>query len=101
MLCGLVLGSAPVPILAQSMPSPSDTSARQITISCYRGPTRTVAWDRANAVFLDDLRQLGYSQTQATAIGERVCRDEYGVDNPDHLRATLMRIMRETRPARR
>lgn len=83
---------------AQDLPSKSDANPNKITISCYRGPTKTVAWDRANAVFLDDLRQLGYSHAQATAIGERVCRDEYGVDNFDHMRETLMGLMRETPP---
>jgi len=83
---------------ANGLPSPSDQDPGTITISCYRGPTKTVAWDRANAVFLDDLRQLGYNQVQAASIGERVCRDEYGVDNPAHLRATLLRILRDTPP---
>lgn len=83
---------------ATDRPSPSDTDAAKITISCYRGLVKTVAWDRANAVFLDDLRQLGYSHSVATDIGERVCRDEYGVDDHEHMRKTLIRLMRETPP---
>lgn len=95
-----VVAQAPTVATAQNLelPSPSDNDPSRITISCYRGPTKTVAWDRANAVFLDDLRQLGYTHSQATDIGERVCRDEYGVDNFSHMRQTLLRLMQETPP---
>lgn len=87
-----------VPAIAQHFPSPSDNDANKITISCYRGPMRTVAWDRPNAVFIDDLVQLGYSREMAHVIGERVCRDEYGVRNPPHQIQSLNRILAQTPP---
>lgn len=86
---------------ATEMPSRPDSNPGAVTISCYRGPLRDVVWDRPNAVFLDSLMRHGYSVEQAEAIGNRVCRDEYGLDNPDHMIATLTRLMAETRPARR
>ena len=86
---------------AQSMPSPSDNDPNRINVSCYRGPLRnTVAWDRPNAVFVEDLIQLGYTYPEAHAIGERVCRDEYGVVNSEHKIATLMSILKESPPRR-
>lgn len=71
-----------------------------ITISCFRGPTSTVIWDRPNAVFVEDLVRLGYTYPQAHAIGERVCRDEWGVHQPDYLKGTLYEIMAVTPPSR-
>jgi hypothetical protein len=100
-LAALCLGLA-APVAANvDMPSPPGGESATITISCYRGPMRTVAWDRPNAVFVDSLMRRGYSIEQAEAIGSRVCRDEYGVHDPDHLVATLNRLLAETRPARR
>jgi hypothetical protein len=93
--------AAPAGATDIDMPSRPGGDSASITISCYRGPMRTVAWDRANAVFTDSLMRRGYSIEQAEAIGNRVCRDEYGVDNPDHMVATLQRLLAETRPARR
>lgn len=95
-----VLAAAASQASAQEFPSPSDDDANQITISCFRGPTKHVVWDRPNAVFLDDLRQLGYSRGQAKTIGDRVCRDEYGVENHDHMRAVLKEVMADTKPRR-
>lgn len=83
---------------AQSMPSPHDNDPLTITISCYRGPSQTVAWDRPNSVFIEDLIQLGYSRAEASVIGEHICRDEYGVRNPSHQRAQLRQILAEDPP---
>lgn len=84
---------------AQNLPSPHDSVASKITISCYRGWLRdTVAWDRPNSVFVEDLVQLGYSRNDATVIGEQVCRDEYGVNNADHQRSQLLQILRDEPP---
>ena len=95
---GLAL-SAPAAV-AQSVPSAHDEDPARITISCYRGwLADTVAWDRPNSVFVEDLVQLGYSRGRAMVIGEHICRDEYGVNNPAHQRAQLVRILREDPPS--
>jgi len=99
----LVTAAMAIPAAAQTvdrsdLPTRPESTPGQITISCYRGAVKTIAWDRANAIFIDDLRRLGYTFEQATVIGERVCRDEYGYKNPAYLRETLLRLMRETPP---
>ncbi|PRY25421.1 hypothetical protein CLV78_102600 [Aliiruegeria haliotis] len=81
---------------AQGKPSHPESSGKgTINISCYRGALKTVAWDRPNAVFIEDLLSYGYTWKQAHTIGERVCRDEYGVGNGEHKIATLKRLMVE------
>jgi len=98
-LVGTLLAS-PVVAERQERPMhPSDAPEDSIVISCYRGPWKTVAWDRPNAVFIDTLMNFGYNSTQAHTIGERVCRDEYGVDDIGHMVATLNRLMAEQPPA--
>jgi hypothetical protein len=82
----------------KTLPTRPGSNLSVITISCFRGPTSTVIWDRPNAVFVEDLVRLGYSYPDAHAIGERVCRDEYGVDQPEYLRSTLYDIMARTPP---
>ncbi|WP_068109810.1 hypothetical protein [Tropicimonas marinistellae] len=84
--------------LADDLPSPSDNDRMTINVSCYRGALKTVAWDRPNAVFIDDLLQLGYTPEQADAIGNRVCRDEYGVGNGAHKIETLKKLLKEIPP---
>lgn len=89
---------------AQRMPAPHDDDPAKITISCYRGISRNVAWDRPNSVFVEDLVQLGYSRVEATAVGEHICLDEYGVRNPTHQVEQLLQILAEDgilRPDRR
>lgn len=63
-----------------------------ITVSCFRGPTGDVIWDRPNAVFIDSLVAAGYTFATAHAIGERVCRDENLVGKPDAMADTMRRI---------
>ena len=70
-----------------------------VTVSCFRGPWNDVIWDRPNAVFIDSLVAIGYDFPNAHAIGERICRDEALVGNPEGMRAEAIRILRET-PAR-
>ncbi|MEX0285202.1 MAG: hypothetical protein AB3N23_11385 [Paracoccaceae bacterium] len=97
--CVLVAATA-VSSLAQNLPTRPGTSGNGITISCFRGPSSNVIWDRPNAVFIEDLVRFGYTYPQAHAIGERVCRDEYGVGQPQYLRTSLLQIMAETQPTR-
>ncbi len=80
------------------LPTKPGSNPDVITISCFRGPTANVIWDRPNAVFIEDLVRLGYSYPQAQAIAERVCRDEYGVGQPEYLKATLLDLMARTPP---
>jgi hypothetical protein len=84
--------------LAERLPTKPGSNPSVITISCFRGPTANVIWDRPNAVFIEDLVRLGYSYPQAQAIAERVCRDEYGVGRPDYMKATLLELMSRTPP---
>lgn len=85
-------------VSAKSVPTKPWTNPGVITISCFRGPTSDVIWDRPNAVFVEDLVKVGYTYPEAHAIGERVCRDEYGVGQHEYLRSTLLEIMRMNPP---
>ncbi|MEJ6393618.1 hypothetical protein V8J82_10150 [Gymnodinialimonas sp. 2305UL16-5] len=71
-----------------------------ILLSCYRGPWDDVIWDRPNPEFIDSLVAVGYSYGEANAIGERVCRDEAGVDNPAAARQILQNILIQQPPRR-
>ena len=84
--------------IASAAPSRPDSSPDgTINISCYRGALRsTVAWDRPNAVFVEDLVAYGYSWEQAHSIGMRLCRDEWGIGNAQHKIDSLKKIMRDT-----
>ncbi len=84
--------------MASDTPSPHNSDPNTINISCYRGALKTVAWDRANSVFIEDLKQIGYSYERATVIAEHVCRDEYGVRNPSHQIEQLREILRTDPP---
>jgi len=95
-VCALILVAGAA--MAQSLPTRPGTSGNGITISCFRGPTSSVIWDRPNAVFVEDLVRYGYTYPQAHAIGERVCRDEWGVNQKDYLRSSLLQIMAATPP---
>ncbi len=94
----LLSGLAVTGAVAGTMPTKPGSNPGVITISCFRGPTSAVIWDRPNAVFIEDLVRLGYSYQRAHAIGERVCRDEYGVSQPDYLKATLLEILAKSPP---
>lgn len=86
---------------AQDKPTRPGTTGGEFLISCYRGPWRdTIAWDRPNAVFLDELMEMGYSSAQAISIGKRVCRDEFGVGDHEYMKATLARLISEEPPRR-
>ncbi|MBM2576247.1 hypothetical protein JQC91_08005 [Jannaschia sp. Os4] len=88
---------APTPADAwgnRAMPEP-----REIRISCDRSLLKNkVVFDRAMGVFLDDLASLGYSNAEAVAIGERVCRDERLVGNPEAMAAQVRNIIRTQPP---
>ncbi len=99
-ICSLVAGLA-VPLttatIAFGAPSHPESSPKgTINISCYRGALKnTVAWDRPNAVFVEDLITYGYTWEQAHSIGQRVCRDEWGVGDSEHKIKTLKTILRK------
>ncbi len=89
-------------VLAQTKPTRPGTSGQEFLISCFRGPwLETVAWDRPNAVFVDELMEYGYSPGQAIAIGKRVCRDEFGVGDHEYMKATLNKLITEHPPVGR
>ncbi|MBB97314.1 MAG: hypothetical protein CML68_22270 [Rhodobacteraceae bacterium] len=90
----------PLSAAALDYPSPLDSNANYITISCFRGPLPVVVWDRPNAVFVDDLVQYGYAYPQAYSIAETVCRDEYAVGNKGYMTQRLYELMNETPPVR-
>ncbi|WP_108894251.1 hypothetical protein [Palleronia abyssalis] len=64
-----------------------------VVVSCYRGPWAQIIWDHPQAPFVDSLVNIGYSFSQATAIAERVCRDQTLVGNPDGLKAVTREII--------
>lgn len=84
----------------RAKPSPSDDNPGQIRISCYRGPLREVIWDRPNAVFIDDLVQIGYSLSEASWLAERVCRDEYGVYDEAYIVDRFRILMKQNPPGK-
>ena len=47
---------------------------------------------------VEDLVKIGYTYPQAHAIGERVCRDEYGQGEHEYMASTLRKIMATTPP---
>jgi len=65
-----------------------------IVVSCYRGPWKEVIWDRPNAVFIDSLVNVGYNYSTASAIAERICRDQNLVGNPGALSVSMRNIVR-------
>ncbi len=67
-----------------------------IVVACYRGPWNEVIWDRALPEFYDSLRAAGYSPSTANAIGNRICRDERLVGNPEVMRQEALRLIEAT-----
>ncbi|MDV7141619.1 hypothetical protein R3X27_02880 [Tropicimonas sp. TH_r6] len=102
LLAGLAIPAGTAAFARGDTPSKPDSSPKgTINISCYRGIARTVAWDRPNAVFVEDLIKYGYGFKEAHIIGERVCRDEWGVGDHGHMKETLLRLLRESPPTGR
>lgn len=64
-----------------------------VVVSCYRGPIRQTIWDYPEPVFIDSLVGVGYDYGSAEAIGDRVCRDETLVGDPEALRAEVERLI--------
>ena len=76
-------------------------SGNVIVVSCFRGPWNEVIWDRPNAIFVDSLVNVGYDFPTASAIAERVCRDQNLVGNPGALKSNMERIWRDPASHRR
>lgn len=74
----------------------SQAMAQSVVVSCYRGPWEEVYWDRANSKFIESLIAVGYSQSTALAIAERVCRNPDLVNNPSAMTAEVQRLLRTT-----
>lgn len=70
--------------------------ARTIYVSCYRGPWAEVIWDRPNAEFIDSLVRVGYDYPTASAIGERICRDQALVGNAEGMKSEMIRVFNES-----
>ena len=76
-------------------------SGPQIKVDCYRGPWEDVIWDRPERPFIESLMAAGYDLVAAEAIGEWVCRDPAGVNDPAALVAIARRVIAENPPKRR
>lgn len=92
LITAALLTAIALPAGAQDLPFPIDDDPNKVHVSCYRGYFRTVAWDRPNSVFVEDLVQLGYTFPQADAIGAAICRDERGVRNKRYMRERFIDI---------
>ncbi|NKX43224.1 hypothetical protein [Roseicyclus persicicus] len=79
-------------------PHVQQTTTVVINVSCFRGPSSEVIWDRPNPQFVDSLVAAGYSFPEAHAIAERVCRDAASVNRPENAEATMYRIFAENPP---
>ena len=77
------------------------TEPLRITVSCARYAWEGVIWDRPMGVFLDDLTAAGYSTERAYAIGQRVCRDERYVGDPEAMGEAMRAILVSEPPPRR
>lgn len=69
-------------------------ASNQIVASCFRGPWKEVIWDRPNAEFIDSLMDAGYSINTATAIAERICKDENLVNQPNQMIQEVQRLLK-------
>ncbi len=92
-----LLTTLAAPVVAQAAPEGGAEGEVTILVSCYRGPLKVVAWDRPTLTFIDSLVAAGYSYGDAAAIGDRICRDEALVDDPDAIKAEMRRIHAATR----
>ncbi|PTX56029.1 hypothetical protein C8N43_0679 [Litoreibacter ponti] len=72
------------------------TKTISITVACYRGPWEQVYWDRAKPEFYDSLTRAGFSPERAQALGDRVCRDQALVNNPEAMRREASRLIATT-----
>lgn len=69
------------------------SSTGTVVVSCFRGPLSAVIWDHPNSKFIDTLVTAGYDFDTATAIAERICRDQSLVGHPERLRAEAVRVL--------
>lgn len=67
--------------------------AAPIVISCWRGPTSAIIWDKPNFVFTESLKANGYNSAVARNIGNRICRDPKLVGKPKKMKAALLEIL--------
>lgn len=66
-----------------------------IKVSCFRGPSNDIIWDKPNAVFVDSLVEAGYTFPTAHAIAYRICRDPETVNDPEGMKRAMERIYRD------
>lgn len=95
----LLLGFG-APAVATTYQNNTAGNAVYVTVSCFRGPSQQVIWDRPNPVFIDSLVSAGYTFPEAHAIGERVCRDASTVDRPDRAIQVMHQIIAQNPPRR-
>ncbi len=72
--------------------------AQSVVVSCYRGPWKSVIVDRPNDVFVESLMEYGYTEVEATGIGNVICRDEDLVDDEAALAAAMQDLLVSTPP---
>ena len=97
LIAAALLTTLAAPAAAEMSPRRGADGSVTIVVSCFRGPMKVVAWDRPNAVFVDSLVAAGYGYEEASAVAERICRDEALVDDPEALKAEMLRIYNATR----
>lgn len=79
-----------------TLPANATQTSEPITVGCFRGPFKSVIWDHPKQAFVDSLMANGFSYDRATEIGERVCRDERLVGQPEQLAEQTRRLIRQT-----
>jgi len=70
---------------AESFAGSKPVVVKPIIVSCFRGPWHEVIIDRPTTRMIDSLVGAGYDLATATAIGERICRDQEAVGNVERL----------------
>jgi len=83
------------------LPTYASPGAQQVTVSCYRGPTNSVIWDKPNGVFVESLIAIGMTAEEALAIGTVVCRDERIIDNHAAMAERTLALIAEARRGNR
>lgn len=96
MLAAALLAGAAAPVAAKSKAYHYTYKTHTIIVSCFRGPWTEVIWDRPNSKFIDSLVDVGYDYPTAHAIGERICRDDALVGNPEGMKTEMIRIFKES-----
>lgn len=73
--------------------------SESFVISCHRGPTSKVIWDRPNTIFMDSLQSVGYAPAEARQMADTICSNPDLVGDLDGLKAAVLELMELSPPS--